>query len=635
MAAFFHHLRRFGFTAAAVCSGAGLFSVIPTPFGQMPAGQVVFAQEPVVQRIDSSGLQPGKEVTLTVHGSLLKGATRLWSPAGMFVLKDGQDPNADSGLAFTGTLATDVKPGLYPARVIAPGGCSEGLMLVVDDLPFIPLPAESESKSTPLVLAPGSSVSGALNAVKPRFFQVSLSAGQTLGVEVFARRLSSDLDPVLRVTGPNGREIAFADDIPGLEGDCHFSFKAPSDGAYLLELRDVRYTGSPRHHFHLRVGSFEVPSVLHNPAIDSTASLPMTESVADTEPNNNRETATIVASGTTAVRGRFEQPGDTDWYRITADAAAPFAAFAHTRDAGSAADVILNLWGPDGNKIVETDDTGPLDAQLITSLPAAGEYWLEVRELASRGGSEWTYDLELIRNNGAVEITASADRLQVPRGGSASLVLTVRRVHYDGPLQVEAIQLPQGLTMQPVVLGAKQSTVPVVITAPETPADPAQSEFGPLQFQVTVPGRPERIPAVLRMVPPPPRKKDGDLFRSFRARSDVFVAVRPAAQFSFKPESSAVTVAPGASATVKITATRHADWAMPIDLGLSVPADQLPPGITIPAVKLEGNEVVLTITAAADASPGKFTVFVQGTAKKDNVESTQPVPPIVVDVVKP
>lgn len=636
MAAFYHNRRYFPFVVAIWCSGAGWYSATP------PA----LAQEPVIQRIEASGLQPGQTASLTAHGSQLKGVTRIWSPFGLFSLKDGQDPNADTGLIFTGQVPADTSPGSYVVRAVGPGGSSEGYFVAVDSQPSAAATPESEVRASPQVIAAGTTVFGVINPVKPRYFQVNLTAGQAVSIEVLARRLSSDLDPLVTVTGPDGKEAAYADDVAGLEGDCHVTVKAAQDGAYLIELRDVRYTGSPRHHFQLRVGQFELPSPAAGPGRLGTSPpaagqagqsglLPASDVVMAAEPNDTREAATAVAATTTAVRGGFETPGDSDWLRIQADAATPLAVFAHTRDIGSAADVVLRLWGATGGPIAEADDSGVLDAQLISNLPAAGDYWLEVRELSARGGSEWTYQLELVRAAGAVEVTAPADRIQVPRGGSAAMPLTVRRINYDGPLQIEVQGLPSGMSSAAVTIGAKQSTVPLVITASESPADPTVLEAGLLQLQILSPGRSEPMPAVLRLVPPAPRKKDGELFRSFQLRSDVFAAVRPAAEFSVKPDPAKVTVQPGMTAAVKLTAVRHADFQVPVDIALSVPADQLPPGIQVPAVKLEAAEVTLNITAAADAQPGSFTVYLQGTAKKDNKDFVQPVPPIVVEIVKP
>ena len=142
-------------------------------------------------------------------------------------------------------------------------------------------------------------------------------------------------------------------------------------------------------------------------------------------------------------------------------------------------------------------------------------------------------------------------------------------------------------------------------------------------------------PAELQLAPPAPKKQDNEVFRSARLRTDLFAAVQPAVQFSFTPDPATVTVVPGATATVTIRSTRAAEWTMPIEIALATPADQLPPGITVTAGSMAAGELAVTITAAADAAVGPFSVFLQGKAKKDNVEPIHPVPPIVVEVKVP
>ncbi len=87
--------------------------------------------------------------------------------------------------------------------------------------------------------------------------------------------------------------------------------------------------------------------------------------------------------------------------------------------------------------------------------------------------------------------------------------------------------------------------------------------------------------------------------------------------------------------TVTIRSTRAADWTMPIEIGLATPADQLPAGITVTAGSMAAGELPITITAAADAIVGSFSVFLEGKAKKDKEESVHPVPAITVEVKSP
>jgi hypothetical protein len=353
---------------------------------------------------------------------------------------------------------------------------------------------------------------------------------------------------------------------------------------------------------------------------------------AETEPNNARDQATSAAAESLVLTGTLQTAGDVDWFRITATEASPLLVTTHTREVSSPTDILLELYNADGGKLVENDDAGLRDAELAAQLPAPGDFYLKVSEVAGRGGAEWTYVLDIFRGRKAVRVSAPVDRINVPRGGNAAMQLTVRRIHYDGPLKFEAVGLPAALQMAPFTIGAKQSTVPVVLTATDPAATSSDADWGPVSFRVTAPDGSILTPAELQLAPPAPKKTDAELFRSARLRTDLFTAVQPPAQFSMTADPATVAVVQGASATVMIRSTRAAEWTMPIEIALATPADQLPPGITVTGGSMAAGELAVTIAAAADAAPGPFTVFLQGKAKKDNVEPVHPVPPIVVEV---
>ena len=639
-------------------------------------GSLAGAQDPIIDRLDGTGLHPGQKAEVVVAGKQLQGTMALWTPVGTLRLKAGADVSRDQPVALEGDISAEAIPGIYPVRLITDHGCSEAAWVVVDDLPTVSVTAEADNRSAGQQVSVPCSIAGQLNAVAPRFFRFSLAEGQVLTAEVFARRLSSELDPVLRLLGPDGRELAYSDDVPGTEGDALLQWKAAAAGEYRLELRDVRYTGGARHFFHLRLGRIPAAVTALPRLVTAGAALSLLdaqgaviaqavagESVAgagslvpirsrgadaeaasivsavvvagmvagESEPNDAREQATAVAADAVGISAVFQQPGDVDWFRISATAAGNLTALARTRDAASPSDLQLELYNADGGKLAEADDAGPKDAEISFQLPAAGDYFLKVTELAGRSGPVWSYGVQLHLGKPSVLVTLPADRLSVPRGGSASLVLGLRRLQYDGPLKVEAVGLPAALQMEPFTVGGRQSAVPLVLTATDPAATAGDADWGPISVRVSaVDGS---VPAtVVQLVPPPPRKADADLFRSMRSRADLFVAVRPAGEFSLQAVPAAVTVEQGATATVTVKAVRGKDWTVPIELALATPADQLSPGVAVAGGNLTADELAITITAAADAAVGPCTVFLQGKSKKDNNERIFPLPPVRLEV---
>ncbi|HYD86668.1 MAG TPA: DVUA0089 family protein [Vitreimonas sp.] len=91
--------------------------------------------------------------------------------------------------------------------------------------------------------APLAQYDGELGDAQPsRSYSVNLAAGQTL----FARSdvLSGNLDPVLRLTGPDGHPVALNDDRGDGSLNSALAYTAPADGAYTLEISRYRQSGT-------------------------------------------------------------------------------------------------------------------------------------------------------------------------------------------------------------------------------------------------------------------------------------------------------------------------------------------------------------------------------------------------------
>jgi hypothetical protein len=91
-------------------------------------------------------------------------------------------------------------------------------------------------------------------------FRVDGRAGEEIIAEVFARRLESPLDSILKLTDAKGTEVAvnddFADKGAGLithQADSRLLYKLPVSGAYYLYLGDTQHKGGPEYAYRLRI----------------------------------------------------------------------------------------------------------------------------------------------------------------------------------------------------------------------------------------------------------------------------------------------------------------------------------------------------------------------------------------------
>ena len=93
-------------------------------------------------------------------------------------------------------------------------------------------------------------------------FRFDGRAGQTVVAEVYARRLDSPLDSVLRLTDAAGKQLAFNDDSPdegaGLEthhADSRLMVTLPANGSYSVSIGDAQQKGGPEYAYRLRIGA--------------------------------------------------------------------------------------------------------------------------------------------------------------------------------------------------------------------------------------------------------------------------------------------------------------------------------------------------------------------------------------------
>ena len=91
-------------------------------------------------------------------------------------------------------------------------------------------------------------------------FQFSGKAGETIVAEVYARRLDSPLDSVLKLTDATGKVLAFNDDHEDIgsgmnthHADSYLMVKLPADGVYYVHIGDTARNGGEEYAYRLRI----------------------------------------------------------------------------------------------------------------------------------------------------------------------------------------------------------------------------------------------------------------------------------------------------------------------------------------------------------------------------------------------
>ncbi|MEM6329411.1 MAG: PPC domain-containing protein [Planctomycetota bacterium] len=113
-----------------------------------------------------------------------------------------------------------------------------------------PVAVESEPNDTHQQATPftgPAAVAGVLQRPGDRdFFRFAAKKNQTWNLRVWARKLASPADTVLRVLDARGKRLAGNDDDRG-QSDSYIRFRAPADGDYVIEVAENLGRGGPTH----------------------------------------------------------------------------------------------------------------------------------------------------------------------------------------------------------------------------------------------------------------------------------------------------------------------------------------------------------------------------------------------------
>ena len=184
--------------------------------------------------------------------------------------------------------AKDKEPGIVPVSVRKDDLVSNSVPFAVDTLPER-LEKEANNKQAgaqkvklPLI------VNGRIDKPGDRdVFCFEGSAGDEVVAEVYARRLNSPLDSILKLTDANGHRLMTNDDYEdkgaGLtthHADSLLSTTLPAEGTYYLHISDAQYKGGASYSYRLRISpprpDFELRVVPSSINVRAGATVPMT-----------------------------------------------------------------------------------------------------------------------------------------------------------------------------------------------------------------------------------------------------------------------------------------------------------------------------------------------------------------------
>ncbi len=164
-----------------------------------------------------------------------------------------------------------------------------------------------------------------------------------------------------------------------------------------------------------------------------------------------------------SVTGCLRQPKQTDRYRLTLKKGDPLLVTVESRGLDLPLDPLVKLVSPSGKTAAENDDTGEnRDCVLNHNAAEDGDYILHVSDRHRHGGDRGYYLLTARLEESDFELTTTAESYVVqPDKPTEVVVNVVRRTGVEGevgPITIEAIDLPPGVTAMPVVSDVKGDT---------------------------------------------------------------------------------------------------------------------------------------------------------------------------------
>ena len=408
----------------------------------------------------------------------------------------------------------DAVPGYREVRVSGPDGISNPKLVRIDTLSQTAESEPNDSLDQANVIPRGAAGVGVLDDRDADHFRIEARRGEQLAIDLEARRLGAPITPVVTVLTAEGHPLIQRRETPGLEGDCRFSFTFPTDGAYVIQVRDNLYGGSAGSSYRLRVttepyatglfplggqagrecvvtasgGTLRAPiqrTVRLPDNLGAIVEIPPFESldgpilapgklVAGGELQNEPDFRPAPLTPGRTLNGRLSRPGEVDRYPLPVAPGEAISLEVVAEGLGSWLDAVLTVRDSRGTMIAENDDAAGLepgspssrssskttDSRLTFRPETAEGLTVEVSDRYGRGGPEYSYRLSAGPTNPDFRVSVTLeDDEQASRGvvilrpgAESQLRVQVNRIGGTGPITLQVEGLPPRASCPAIVV---------------------------------------------------------------------------------------------------------------------------------------------------------------------------------------
>ncbi|MFP6574487.1 MAG: hypothetical protein VB912_04995 [Pirellulaceae bacterium] len=402
------------------------------------------------------------------------------------------------------TVTADALPGVRDFRIATPQGVSTVGQLVIAPDTVVRESGNNDKLEDANEVPVPATVCGAFEKGEDiDYYKFKAEAGMAISFHVRCMRLQDRIhdlqnhaDPMITLRNTSGTTLAAVDNYFAADPWLTYQFKEA--GEYYLEMRDVRFNGNEYWQYSLEISNrpfisnvyplgvkrgeevdfrlvgfgieeqqqakmaiaaegplglqwvqLMLGETLSNPAPVVVSDLPLLAETND--PNNETATAQPI-SIPIGVNGRIERETDIDCYRFDAKKGERYTIEVVARRHQSMLDSHIRIMNAEGKEQTLNDDMKIgkhtfADSQVENwTVPADGQYVIEVRDLHLRGGPEHVYLLKVSPSKEDFRIFADTDKTQLTPGtGGVVFVRIERRNGFEGEVQLHVEGLPKGV----------------------------------------------------------------------------------------------------------------------------------------------------------------------------------------------
>jgi hypothetical protein len=478
------------------------------------------ATSPELRSILPTGAQRGTELEISFNGERLQDAEEIicYEP-GIQVFKLISATNKI--VKAQCKIAPDCSLGEHHLRLRTATGLSELRTFFIGPYPVIAEIEPNNDLGKAQAIALNTTVQGVITSEDIDCFSIEATRGQRISVEVEGIRLGHSLfDSRFSLLDLHGSILAEVDDTWLGSQDPFVSIIAPSNGTYIVQLRETTYGGNENCQYRLHIGSFPRPTAVYPLGGRAGENLPLTwfsevtgefpqpvrlpelpqekfgafaekdgltaptpnwlrvstfTNVLEAPPNQDRQHATMTdMEPPLALNGVISEKGQEDWFSFKAAKDVALEVNVYARRLRSPLDSVIEIVDPQGKSLASNDDATGADSSLKFTPAATTNYWVRIRDTLGKGGHDFTYRIEItpVQPRLTVKIpevarndTQSRQSITVPRGNRFATLISAKRADFSSELQFGIENLPRGMSMLVEPMPGNVDAMPLVFEA--------------------------------------------------------------------------------------------------------------------------------------------------------------------------